>query len=96
MPPQTSTELFSKSLITAGRIFVSEAICSTERPATSRACWSDDFSAMKLTNLALGRINGRTKEGVQTILFEDILVDIPLNLNPKPGSPAKSPLQVNY
>jgi hypothetical protein len=51
---------------------------------------------MKLTNLALGRINGRTKEGVQTILFEDILVDIPLNLNPKPGSPAKSPLQVNY
>jgi len=26
MPPQTSTKLFSKSLITAGRIFVSEAI----------------------------------------------------------------------
>jgi hypothetical protein len=51
---------------------------------------------MKLTNLALGRINGRTKEGVQTIFFEDILVDIPLNLNPKPGSPTKSPLQVNY
>jgi hypothetical protein len=51
---------------------------------------------MKLTNLALGRINGRTKVGVQTIFFEDILVDIALNLNPKPNSPTKSPWEVNY
>jgi len=46
---------------------------------------------MKITNLALGRLNGRTKVGVQTIVIEDILVDIALNLNPKPGSPIKSP-----
>ena len=43
MPPQISTELFSKSLITATRIFVNAEICSTVKPAVSLACASEDL-----------------------------------------------------
>ena len=58
MPPQISTELFSKSLITPARIFVIAEICSTLKPAASRACCKDDFSAIALPVL-LGRIRVR-------------------------------------
>ena len=48
IPPQTSTEFFSKSSITPARIFVFLATCSTVKPASSRAARSFEISVKAL------------------------------------------------
>ena len=61
MPPQISTELFSKLLITALGIFVNDEICSMVKPAASRACCRDEVSDIYLTCLARGDIRVELK-----------------------------------
>ena len=46
MPPQTSAELLSKSLMTATRILVKAEICSTVNPAASLACANEDLACI--------------------------------------------------
>jgi hypothetical protein len=80
IPPQSSTELFSKSLITPGLIFVSAEICSKLNPAASRACCNDEISVIYLANPTLGRLNGRTQSPDQTSFFCELLGNSALNL----------------
>ena len=79
IPPQSSTELFSKSLITPGLIFVSAEICSKLNPAASRACCNDEISVIYLANPISGRLNGRTGSADPTSFFGEFIGDSALN-----------------